>query len=125
MARIAIVDDSRLARTFAMSCLRKLDHEVVEVDPTSIFEVLTALRESQPELIVMDFLMPLCPGTSLVRSCREDAALKDVKILMVTAHHDEEVQTRLERMGVDRFLHKPFEPQVLQAAVTELLQGAE
>lgn len=125
MARIAVVDDSRLARTFALGCLRKLDHEVAEVDPTSVFEVLEALRAFQPDLIIMDFLMPLCPGTSLARSCREDEVLKGARILMVTAHRDDEVQTRLERMGVDRFMHKPFEPQALQEAVEELLLASK
>lgn len=125
MARIAVVDDSRLARTFALGCLRKLDHEVVEVDPTSVFEVLAALRDFKPDLIIMDFLMPLCPGTSLARSCREDETLKTARILMVTAHRDDEVQTRLERMGVDRFMHKPFEPQALQDAVGELLLASK
>lgn len=125
MARIAVVDDSRLARTFALGCLRKLDHEVIEVDPTSVFEVLEALRGFKPDLIIMDFLMPLCPGTSLARSCREDETLKPARILMVTAHRDDEVQARLERMGVDRFLHKPFEPQALQDVVAELLQAGK
>lgn len=62
MALIAVVDDSRLARTFTATCLRKASHEVVDIDPLSIFEVLKVLRESPPALLVMDFLMPGCPG---------------------------------------------------------------
>ena len=47
MGRIMIVDDSRLARTFAAACLRKQGHEVLEVDPTSIFDVLKAVKEAR------------------------------------------------------------------------------
>jgi CheY-like chemotaxis protein len=119
MARIAIVDDSRLARTFTVSCLKKLGHELVEVDPSSLFDVIKLLREQPPQLLIMDFLMPNCPGTSLARAFREDPALKDVRILMVSAHRDEEVQERLKRLGVDAFLAKPFEAQ----ALVELVEG--
>ncbi len=121
MARIAIVDDSRLARTFAASCLRKSGHEIVEIDPISIFEVLKNLRDNPPQLLLMDYLMPGCPGNSLVRACREDQALKEIPILVITAHRDEEIRERLERMGLLGFLHKPFEPQALQGEVERLL----
>ena len=121
MALIAIVDDSRLARTFAATCLRKSGHEIVEIDPISIFEVLKILRENPPQLLLMDYLMPGCPGNSLVRACREDQILKEIPILILTAHRDEEVRARLERMGRLGFLHKPFEPQTLQSEVERLL----
>jgi len=121
MALIAVVDDSRLARTFAASCLRKAGHEVMEIDPVSIFEVLKVMRENPPQLLVMDYLMPGCPGASLVRVCREDPTLAAMPILVITAHHDEEIQERLERMGSLGFLHKPYEPLIILEAVEQLL----
>lgn len=114
MARIAIVDDSRLARTYTASIVRKLGHEAVDIDPTSIFDVLKELRETPPDVLIMDYLMPNCPGVSLARACHEDEALREVHILVITAHRDEDVNTRLERMGVKGFLHKPFEPKALE-----------
>lgn len=125
MARIAIVDDSHLARTYTATCLRKVGHEVVEIDPLSIFDVLKTLREGQPELLLMDYLMPGCPGASLVRACREDPALKEIPILVITAHHDDAVQDRLARMGSLSFLHKPFEPKALQDEAGRLLARAD
>ena len=124
MALIAVVDDSRLARTFAASCLRKAGHEVMDIDPLSIFEVLKVLRENPPQLLVMDYLMPGCPGASLVRVCREDPTLKAIPILVITAHRDEEIQERLESMGLLGFLHKPFEPQSILEAVERLLPSS-
>lgn len=121
MAKIAIVDDSRLARVFAINCLRSLDPEILEIEPVGIFDVMKTLREQVPDVLLMDFLMPNCPGTSLVRTCREDATLKEMRIVVITAHHDEEIQSRLERMGVSAFLHKPFEPSALQGTVRQLL----
>jgi len=121
MGKIVIVDDSRLARTFTASCLKKLAHTVEEVDPTSIFDVLKVLKETRPDLLIMDFLMPNCPGTSLARVCREDSDLKDMKTIVLTAHHDDEVTERLKAMGVSQVLFKPVDPGELDAAVTEVL----
>jgi CheY-like chemotaxis protein len=123
MARIAIVDDSRLARTFTRSCLAKLGHELLEVDPTSLFDVIKVLRESPPDLVLTDYLMPNCPGNSLVRAFREDPILKEVRVLMISAHRDDEIQERLKRLGVDAFLPKPFEAQALVEIVQDLLES--
>ncbi len=125
MARIAIVDDSRLARTFALTVLRKAGHDAFEIDPLSIFEVLKVLREGPPQVLVMDYLMPGCPGNSLVRACHEDPVLKDMKIVVCTAHRDEEVKERLDRLGVSAFLHKPLEPAALLDLVGALVPAED
>jgi two-component system phosphate regulon response regulator PhoB len=118
-----IVDDSRLARTVTSACLTKDGHQVQEVDPVSIFEVLREVKEAVPDLLIMDFLMPNCPGTSLARACHEDPDLRDMRMLVLTAHRDFEVTKRLHAMGVAEVLFKPFEPQILVEAVRRVLAG--
>ena len=121
MGKITIVDDSRLARTFTAATLRKGGHEVEEVEPTSIFDVLKVLKANPPDLLIMDFLMPNCPGTSLARVCHEDADLKAMHTLVLTAHHDDDVNARLKTMGVAGMMFKPFEPQALLETIQEIL----
>lgn len=123
MGRIMIVDDSRLARTVTSACLTRQGHVVTEVDPTSIFEVLQEIKSAVPDLLIMDFLMPNCPGTSLARACHEDPALEGVRMLVLTAHRDFEVTRRLHAMGVAEVLFKPFEPQILVDAVKRVLES--
>lgn len=123
MPRIAIVDDSRLVRSFAAGALRAKGHEVVEVDPTSLFEVLKVLREDPVDLLVADFLMPECPGESLVRACREDAALRDLPVLILSAHRDDVSLQRMQVMGISGFLLKPVDGQTLATKVAEALEG--
>jgi len=121
MAKITIVDDSRLARTYTAACLRKGGHEVEEVDPTSLFEVKSLLEATPPDLLLMDYLMPNCPGRRLARLCSEAPELKGMKIVVLTAHRDDEVTAQLKSMGVAEVLHKPFEAQnllnVMEAAL--------
>jgi CheY-like chemotaxis protein len=121
MALIAIVDDSKLARVYNAAALKKLGHELLEIEPISLFEVLGILKERRPDLMVVDYLMPGCPGPSLVRACHEDASLAGVKVVMLTAHHEEEIQTRLLNLGVQCVLHKPVDPKMLEDAVSRLL----
>jgi CheY-like chemotaxis protein len=120
-----IVDDSRLARTFTAPCRRRQGHDVLEVDPTSIFDVLKAVKEAAPDLLLMDFLMPNCPGTSLARVCHEDPDLRAMRVIVLTAHRDEEVTKRLRNMGVAEVLYKPFEPQALVETVQQVLDQPE
>lgn len=121
MARIAIVDDSRLARTFAAAALKGQGHESIDIDPTSLFGVLESLKEEKPDAMVVDWLMPLCPAQSLIRACREDEALQGMRIVVLTAHRDDEVLGRLERFGVSHVLLKPVAPEALAALVKDAL----
>jgi DNA-binding response OmpR family regulator len=123
MARIAIVDDSRLVRAFAVAALRARGHEVVEVEPSSLFDVLKILRDTPVDLLVMDLLMPDCPGESLVRACREDAALSSMPILLLSAHRDDEALRRMQLQGISGFLLKPMTPAELAARAEEALAG--
>ncbi|BDU74459.1 response regulator [Mesoterricola silvestris] len=121
MAKIVIVDDSRLARTFTARCLGNMGHEVELAEPTGIFDVVKVLKEQRPDLLIMDFLMPNCPGTSLAKVVCDDGDLKDMRTIVLTAHHDEDVVTRLKELGVAEVLFKPTEPEVLILAVAEAL----
>ena len=102
MPRIAIVDDSRLVRAFTAGALRAKGHETVEVEPTSLFEVLKVLRETPVDLLVADFLMP---------------------ILVVSAHRDDISLQRMQQMGISGFLLKPVDAPTLVAKVAEALEG--
>lgn len=124
MPSIAVVDDSRLARTFAMAALKGQGHEVVDIDPTSLFGVLEALKEKRPDCMVVDWLMPLCPAQSLIRACREESSLANMRIVVLTAHRDDEVLGRLERFGVSHVLLKPVAPEALAALVKDALDRA-
>lgn len=121
MSRIAIVDDSRLVRVFVAGALGTRGHEPVEIEPTSLFDVLKVLHETPVDLLVADFLMPECPGESLVRACREDPSLCDLPILILSAHRDDDSLIRLQRLGISGFLLKPVDASALVAKVAETL----
>jgi CheY-like chemotaxis protein len=122
VALIAVVDDSLLARRFAAASLTSAGHEVVEIEPAGLDQVMDTLRELKPAVLVLDQQMPTFSGWNLVRVCFEDDALSSLKVVMLTAHHDEEMERRMEKLGVHSVLHKPIGPLDLNRVVTALTE---
>jgi CheY-like chemotaxis protein len=125
MPLIAVVDDSQMLRMLTAATLRKAGYRVAEVEPTGLHKVVEELRELRPDLMVLDQLMPVFLGSSLVRACFEDDALAALKVVMLTAQHDSDIEHRMEKLGVHLVLHKPIEPPDLAEAVRELLPIGE
>lgn len=121
MARIAVVDDSKLVRVFAAAALRKAGHEVLLVEPDSLESALDALSQGKPDLLLLDHSMPAFQGPSLVRACFEHPDLSGVKVIILTAFHDEAMAERMSKLGVDCVLHKPILHGDLTAAVERVL----
>jgi DNA-binding response OmpR family regulator len=122
VALIAVVDDSLLARRFAAASLKSAGHEVVEIEPTTLDQVMDTLRELKPAVLVLDQQMPTFLGSNLVRACFEDHELSSLRVVMLTAHHDEEMEGRMEKLGVHRILHKPINPKDLSRVVATLTE---
>ena len=122
MAKIVIVDDSKLARSFAAAVLKRAGHQVSDLEPTDLEGTLQDLRSLAPDLMVVDHNMPGCPGPTLVRACFQDPELERVKVVMLTAHHDDEIRSRMEKLGVAMVLYKPVDPGTLAEAVASALE---
>lgn len=124
MARIAIIDDHPSARLFASACLRQAGHAVQEIEPTCLYEVLGHLHTEPFDLLLTDLVMPGCPGMSLIRACREDGHLKELKILLLTAHGDRRLARFLQHMGNVHYLRKPVGHQELAECIDDYLRGS-
>jgi len=121
MARIAVVDDSKLVRVFVAATLQKAGHDVVQIEPDSLQTTLVALLEGKPDLMVLDYSMPAFQGPTLVRACYENPELSRIKVIILTALHDESMTARMKKLGVDCVLHKPILHEDLSGAVARVL----
>ena len=121
MATIVVVDDNAGARHFLAAALKQGGHTVRVVEPTCLFAILEVLHPNPPDLLVMDLVMPGCPGQTLIRVCREDLHLKQLRILLITAHGDDNLARFIQHMGNIHYLAKPVSPAVLLECVELLL----
>lgn len=82
---------------------------------------LRMIDEDAPDLILLDVMMPGCDGFDIVRAVRGNAALKDVRIIMLTAKGREIDRRKGMELGVDDYITKPFSTRDVVARVKALL----
>ncbi len=82
-------------------------------------EALALAREDRPDLIVLDVMLPGLSGIEVLEQLRDDAALRSLPVVVITAWSHAEVEAHVA--GADRFVSKPFDPDLLSAAVEEML----
>ncbi|TJW87369.1 MAG: response regulator, partial [Mesorhizobium sp.] len=85
-------------------------------------EGLSKARELEPDLILLDIMMPKLDGISVVRMLKQDDALRSIPVILVTAKADtRDVVAGLDAGG-DDYLTKPFEHRALLARVRSMLR---
>jgi DNA-binding response OmpR family regulator len=118
-SRVLVVEDN--ARTQEAMALY-LRHAGYEVDLAATGpDALALAAERQPDLIVLDLMLP---GLSGLDVCRTLRARTEVPIIMVTARTTEEDKLEGLRSGADDYVTKPFSPRELVARVATVLRRA-
>lgn len=121
---VAIVDDSQLTRAFHAACLRKQGFRGVQITPTGLLETVKAIEDAQPELLMVDYLMPQFKGDALIRAIRARESLRGIPVLVVTAHHSDELIAQLLPIGGVEVAFKPIFPDALVKLVRGILSGS-
>lgn len=109
MTVVYIVDDQainlRILERFARSVEDDVDVRTFD-DP---LRALEALRDTAPDLIVTDYVMPTMDGEAFIKRCREDPAVADTPIIVVTAFEDRDLRYRALDTGASDFLLSPVD----------------
>jgi len=119
---ILVIDDSKYIRAFTRIHLQEAGYAVQEVEPTSLFEVLEAIHTHRPALVITDYEMPLCSGETILRSIREDTAIRDTPLLILTSHREAELVERLSRWDLVGYVLKPIAPESLVDTVHQFFR---
>lgn len=84
-------------------------------------EALPRIRATRPDLVLLDVMLPEVSGYDICSGIRNDPALAQVKVLMMTARGSALERRKGIEMGADGFISKPFELKDLRAEVRRLL----
>ena len=120
--RLLVVDDEPSIAKIVRKQLEVAGYEVtVAVDG---LEGLTKARETLPELIVLDVMLPKMNGVEVCSTLKQDPKTQRIPILMLTAKAQRQDQETGLQAGADAFLTKPFQLEELLDKVKTLLDRA-
>ncbi|MGB7874783.1 MAG: response regulator transcription factor [Anaerolineales bacterium] len=118
--RILVVDDEPAVSDLLTYNLRKSHYEVVVASDGQ--EALQQARQTSPDLILLDLMIPKVDGLDV---CRELRKTSDVPIIMITARGEEIDRVVGLELGADDYITKPFSVRELMARIKAVLRRAQ
>ncbi len=120
MSFLLVADDNEDMRLMLRDLFRSSGHEVaVAADG---LEALAAIKEREPDLVVLDNSMPNMTGLEVCRAIKENPFTARIPVLMLTAQSGVENKVEGFTAGADEYLAKPFDPRELRVRVQALLR---
>ncbi|GAB4420914.1 MAG: response regulator transcription factor [Anaerolineales bacterium] len=116
---IMVVDDEKRLVALVESYLSQQGYRVVSANNGK--EALSVARREQPDLIILDIMMPEMDGYEFMREHRKEF---DTPIILLTARVDDDERVIGLEVGADDYITKPFRPRELVARVRAVLRRA-
>ncbi|MCX7180206.1 MAG: diguanylate cyclase, partial [Proteobacteria bacterium] len=111
--RILVVDDENSMRALLCALLKKDGHEVFEA--TNGRQGFEMALELQPQIMIIDWMMPEMDGIELTKLLRETRIGRSIYVLILTSFEEDEKLITAFASGADDFMSKPLKPRVLAA----------
>ena len=106
MAKILIVDDSRIIRRVLVNTLTEAGYEVIG-EAANGEEAMEQLKSIKPDLVTLDITMPIMDGLETLSHIREE--YPDLKVIMISAAGQKNKVLQALKAGALDFIRKPFE----------------
>ena len=120
MSRILVVEDDRDIADLVVHYLQRVGHTMEVVGNGT--DALTSVRDTAPDLVILDRMLPGLDGLDVCRAIRADRASANLPVLMLTARAEESDRVAGLELGADDYVTKPFSPKELVARVNALLR---
>lgn len=118
--RILIVDDESAIRLVCRVNLDSAGFETIEAEDGET--ALAMARSEQPDLILLDVMLPVLDGWEVAAKLREMPETRDIPIVFLTARSTTTDEVHGHAVGGLGYISKPFDPEALTAMVTATLQ---
>jgi two-component system phosphate regulon response regulator PhoB len=119
-ANILVVEDEPAIQELLTLNLQQAGHNPLRA--MSVEQAQLLMRETQPDLIILDWMLPGMSGIEFARRLKSDAASKAIPIIMLTAKGEEVDKVRGLEVGADDYVTKPFSPRELLARIKAVLR---
>jgi signal transduction histidine kinase/ligand-binding sensor domain-containing protein/DNA-binding response OmpR family regulator len=116
---ILVVEDNNDMRKYIASILIG-KYEIAEAENGK--EALDILKTKSIDFIISDLMMPVMDGMELSKKVKADFSISHIPFLMLTAKTETQTRIKSYKMGVDEFLSKPFDEELLLARIQNILE---
>jgi two-component system phosphate regulon response regulator PhoB len=117
---ILIVDDEAAIREMIRVGLELAGYECLEAENAQ--DAHGIIIDQRPDLVLLDWMMPVTSGIELLRRLRRDELTRDILVIMLTAKDDEDNRVQGLDVGADDYITKPFSSRELMARIKALLR---
>lgn len=115
-----VVDDDPNVGLLISAVLKKYNYSVATFNRGD--EVLAYLKDSKPDLILLDLRMPGLDGYALCRRIRETPDTRDIPIIILSGVAEVDARVNTIELGADDFITKPFDVRELRARINRILK---
>ena len=120
---VLVVDDNRMMRGMVSRAVGMSGLSVVKIyEAGDGAQALAVMRSQWIDLVLLDINMPVMDGEQFLTQVRADPALRGTMVIVVSTESSQPRIARFKEMQAG-FIHKPFRPEQLVAAVNELMAG--
>lgn len=119
-AKILVADDIKQNVKLLKVILTTAGYDVIEAYDGE--EALDKVKTENPDLILLDIMMPKITGFEVCQQLRENARTKNIPVVMITALHEMDDRIKGIEAGADDFISKPFNKTELLARIRSLLR---
>ena len=120
LKKILVIEDEQDIQTLLEYNLSQAGFEVIQSENGE--EGLWLAIERRPDLILLDWMLPLLSGIEVLRQLRNRADTRDIPVMMMTARGEEGDRLRGLDGGADDYVTKPFSPAELLARVRAIIR---
>ena len=118
MKSCLIVDDSKVIRKVARHILETLEFDVEEAGDGQ--EALTRCEQKMPDVVLLDWNMPVMSGMEFLRLLRQRGHGDQPKVVFCTTENDVAHIARALHAGANEYIMKPFDKEIVEAKFQEV-----
>lgn len=119
---LVIDDDPIITKVLARVLTKRIQMEVREAN--SAKDALSLLEEDVPDLLIIDYMMPIMTGKDLIVLLKSDEKFRNIPIIVLSALNDSEIIQEIINLKVDDYIMKPVTPQLIHERVVKVLKNA-
>jgi len=117
--KVLVVDDFSTMRRIVKNLLKQIGYKNIDEAEDGV-QALSKLQDGGYGLVVSDWNMPNMDGLEMLKAVRQDPAIKNIPVLMVTAEAEKEKVITAIQAGVNNYVVKPFTGEILKEKLDKI-----